>query len=163
MSDAWRVGVPFGVALFVLALLSDVPYFVPGLSDSVLTVTSDAFGLLAFLGLVEVGRRAGQAAGAGFGALGGGVAGFLASLAGILQHALLSAAPGYARLVSDRYGRAQYLHTLQMGNGPAAMVGIFGAVLAMTVLGVVLGLLGGAVGAYVGRSGRARRDPADSR
>lgn len=151
MSDAWRVGVPFGLALFLLALLATVPYFIPGLSDGVLSTAADVATALAFLGFLETGRRVGQAAGVLYGAVGGGIAGFLSSLAGILQHALLSAAPGYARFVSDRYGHAQYERTLQMGSGPAAMVGIFGAVLATTLLGVVIGLAGGAIGAYVGR------------
>lgn len=160
MSEAWRVGVPFGVALFLLALVSTAPYFVPGLSDGALRIIADGFSVLAFVGLVEVGRRVGAVAGAGFGAMGGAVAGFVSSLAGLLQHALLSAAPGYARLVIHQYGRAEYLHMLQMGSGAAAMAGIFGAVLSTTILGVVLGLLGGAIGAYVGRAGRPATGPA---
>jgi hypothetical protein len=143
-----------GLALFLLALLATVPYFVPALSDGTLTMAYDAVSALAFLGFLEAGRRAGRAAGVGMGALAGGIAGFLSSLAGILQHALLTAAPDYARLITDQHGPAVYAATLSMSSGPAAMAGIFAAVLADTLLGVLLGLLGGLVGAYVRRPRR---------
>lgn len=149
MSEAWRVGVPFGLALFVLSLLATVPYFVTAIPDTTLIALSDGVSVLAFLLLIEAGRRAGRAAGAGFGALAGGIAGFLSSLAGLLQHALLSAAPGYARLVVDQYGHAVFAETVRASNGAGAMAGIFGAVLAGTILGVALGSVGGLVGAYV--------------
>ena len=151
MSDGWRVGVPMGLILFVLALLGTVPYFVPSLSDGALTMIYDGVSALAFLAFLEAGRRAGRAAGVGAGALAGGIAGFLASLAGILQHALLTAAPDYGRLITDQHGQAVYAATLRMSSGPAAMAGIFGAVLADTILGVLLGVVGGLVGAYVRR------------
>lgn len=158
MTDAWRVGVPFGLALFVLALLATAPYFVPALSDQTLTVIYDGVSVVAFLAFLEAGRRAGRAAGVGNGALAGGIAGFLASLSGILQHALLTAAPDYARLVSDQHGQAVYLESMRLSSGAAAMAGIFGAVIADTLLGAVLGLLGGLVGAYVRGPRRPRAD-----
>jgi hypothetical protein len=160
VTDAWRIGVPFGLGLFVLALLATGPYFVPALSDHTLVVIYDGVTVVAFLAFLEAGRRAGRAAGAGYGALAGGIAGFLASLSGILQHALLTAAPDYARLVTDQNGHAAYLQSLQLSSGAAAMAGIFGAVIADTLLGVLLGLLGGLVGAYVRRPREKARDGA---
>jgi hypothetical protein len=158
VSDAWRVGVPFGLGLFVLSLVATVPYFVPAASDGALAAAADAAAALAFLALLEGGRRAGRAAGPLMGALAGGIAGFLASLAGILQHALLTASPDYARFVTDQYGTAVYAETLRTASGAAAMAGIFGAVLSTTLIGAVLGTLGGLIGAYVGRPRRTGVD-----
>jgi|GEM_PF-5084296 len=157
MSEAWRTGVPFGAALFALALLATVPYFIVALPDASLADVSDAVSVIAVLVLLEVGRRAGRRAGVGAGALAGGIAGFVASLASILQHALLTAAPGYARFVADHVGRAHYAQMVAMGSGAAAMAGIFAAVVSLALLGAGLGLLGGLVGAYVlrGRGGTA--------
>lgn len=147
VGDAWRVGVPFGLGLFVLSLLSTVPYFIPSLSDAALARLSDGVALVAFLAFLEAGRRVGRAAGAPYGALGAGVAGFLAALAGVLQHALLHASPAYGRFVLHTYGRAAYAAAVRDAGGVAAMAGIFGSLIGTTLLGALLGLVGGFLGA----------------
>lgn len=147
MTEAWRSGVPFGLALFALALGSNVPYFIPALSDVALAYVADAFLLIALALYVEVGRRAARRTGRlRYAGLAGGIAGFLASLESILQHALLSVAPGYERFVSDLYGHARFLAAMRLQDGAAAMAGIMGAVVASVLLGAVVGLLGGGVG-----------------
>lgn len=147
MSDAWRYGVPYGLVLFALALLSNVPYFVPAFSDQGLQFAADGFVLLALAVYIEIGRRTAKDSGKlRFAALAGGIAGFLASLESILQHALLSIAPGYDRFVSDLYGHARFLASMQLSSGAAAMAGIMGAVVASVLMGVVIALLGGAIG-----------------
>ena len=156
MTESWRVGVPFGLGLFLLSLLGTVPYFVAALSDGALIAIADGVSVVAFVLMFEAGRRAGRAAGASFGALAGGIAGFLASLAGILQHALLWASPAYARMVADQYGHAVLVHSLRYSSGIGAMAGIFGAVLAGTILGAGLGLIGGLIGAYLRPRGARR-------
>lgn len=147
MSDAWRYGVPYGFVLFALALLSNVPYFVPAFSDQALQFAADGFLVLALVVYVETGRRTARDSGQlRFAALAGGIAGFLASLESILQHALLSVAPGYDRFVSDLYGHGRFLSAMQLQSGEAAMTGIMGAIVATVLMGVVIGLLGGGLG-----------------
>lgn len=147
MSDSWRYGVPYGFVLFALALISNVPYFIPWFSDQALQFAADGFVVLALAVYVEIGRRAAKDSGRlRFAALAGGIAGFLASLESILQHALLSVAPGYDRFVSDLYGHGRFLAAMRFSSGAAAMAGIMGAVVVSVLMGVVISLLGGGVG-----------------
>jgi hypothetical protein len=87
--------------------------------------------------------------------LAGGIAGFMAALESILQHALLSVAPGYDRFVSDLYGHTRFLAAMKLQSGAAAMAGIMGAVVATVLMGVVVALLGGAVGILARRTEHA--------
>ena len=156
MSDAWRHGVPYGLVLFVLALLSNVPYFIPAFSDQALQVCADVFLLAALAVYVEAGRRTARQSGQmRFAGLAGGIAGFMAALESILQHALLSVAPGYDRFVSDLYGHTRFLAAMKLQSGAAAMAGIMGAVVATVLMGVVVALLGGAVGILARRTEHA--------
>jgi hypothetical protein len=151
MSEAWRVGVPVGLGLFLLALAANVPYFLPGLSDQALLLVGDGVAAVALLTYFEAGRAVGRRVGQAWaGALAGGIAGFVSSWEGTLQHALLTASPGYGRLVRDLWGAERYATMLKVQSGAGAMAGILGSVLASVLLGVVVGLIGGAVGRWAG-------------